>query len=75
MPVTAKFRPEFKAIRAVDERIDTARLSTSARDFLNQKVTSVNMPAWNFGRDLKAVYGDLKVFKNSIMLPVSFGKK
>ncbi len=75
MPVTAKFRSEFKAVRAVDERIDTARLSTSARDFLNQKVTSVAMPQWNFGNDLKASYGDIKLFKQSLMLPVSFVKK
>lgn len=75
MPVTARFRSEYKAIRAVDERIDTARLSTAAKDFLNSKVTSVAIPSWSFGTDIKSSYGDLKLFKQSVMVPVSFVKK
>lgn len=75
MPLTRQFRSEFKAKRKVDEKMDLNRLSTAARDFINNKVTNVAMPKWEFGPDLKARYGNLRLYKESLMLPVSFVKK
>ncbi len=75
MPLTRQFRSEFKSKRSVNEKMDLTRLSTSARDFINNKVTTVAMPKWEFGQDLKANYGNLKLYRQSLMLPVSFVKK
>lgn len=75
VPLSAKFRPEYKAYREVDERIDTSRLGTAGKDFLNGKSFSFQLPQWNMGQSVNMVYGDLKIFKQSVMLPVTFQKK
>jgi hypothetical protein len=75
VPLTANFRPEFKKYRGVNERIDTNRLGKAGMDFLNGKTFAAELPKWDFGSSMKLVYGDLKLFKQSVMLPLSFQKK
>ncbi len=74
VPLTAKFRSEYKSYRTVNENIDTSRLGTAGRDMINGKTFSVPLPEWNM-TNMKAVYGDLKLFKQSILLPITFQKK
>lgn len=75
LPLTAKFRSEYKSYRAVDETIDTTRLGTAGRDFINGKLYTFPLPQWTVGGSMKMVYGDLKLLKQSVMIPLSFQKK
>jgi len=75
VPLTAKFRPEYQTYRAVDKNIDTSRLGTAGRDFINGKTFTVPLPQWKMGETINMVYGDLKIFKSSVILPLTFQKK
>lgn len=75
VPLTAAFRPEYKAFRGVNQKIDTNRLGKAGMDFVNGKVYTADLPKFNFGSNMQMVYGDLKLFKQSVMVPLSFQKK
>jgi hypothetical protein len=75
LPLTSKYRSEFKAIRWINEWIDSYRLGKSGTDFINGKTYVTDLPKWDLGSSMQMVYGDLKPFKQSVMLPLSFQKK
>lgn len=71
VPLNAKFRPEYKSYRSVNEKIDTSRLGTAGKDFINGKTYNMDLPKWNLGPAMNMEYGDLRLFKESIILPLN----
>jgi hypothetical protein len=76
LPLTYQYRFEYQVFRDVwNERIDATRLGRAATDFLNGKTFSVDLPKWDFGSNMSLIYGDPKMFKQGVLLPLSFQKK
>jgi phosphate starvation-inducible protein PhoH len=57
----------------VNETIDTARLGTAGKDFINGKTYTVDLPKWKMS-GMSLQYSDLHLFRESVIVPMSFVK-